>query len=38
MAEMIPRLTAADPAPDIVAALEESGVVRVDGMLDPGKA
>jgi ectoine hydroxylase-related dioxygenase (phytanoyl-CoA dioxygenase family) len=34
MAEMIPRLTAADPILDVVTALEESGVVRVDGMLD----
>jgi ectoine hydroxylase-related dioxygenase (phytanoyl-CoA dioxygenase family) len=34
MAETIPRLNAMDPIPEIVAALEQSGVVRVDGMLD----
>jgi len=34
MAETIPRLRSSDPVSDIVAALEESGVVRVDEMLD----
>jgi len=34
MAATIPHRTANDPIPEIVSALQESGVVRVDGMLD----
>jgi len=34
MAERIPQRTANDSIPEIVSALEEFGVVRVDGMLD----
>ena len=34
MVETVPQLTSSDPIPDIVAALEGSGVVRVDDMLD----
>ncbi len=34
MAETIPQLRSSDPVSDIVAALQESGVVRVDEMLD----
>ena len=36
MAEKIPHKTASDSIPEIVSALEEFGVVRVDGMLDAG--
>lgn len=36
MAETLPRLTATDPIAEIVAALEASGVVLIDGMLDAG--
>jgi ectoine hydroxylase-related dioxygenase (phytanoyl-CoA dioxygenase family) len=36
MAEAIPRLRATDPTAEIVRALNETGVVLVDDMLEPG--